>query len=231
MLRTLLAAAAATALLSGTAFAQDRDRGLYGRLDLGAGVAGDLDLNASVTGPSGTGPLPFTASSDLDVGYQAGAAIGIAEFPLPNWRTELEGVYTDNETDDDGDNFDDVFDTGDEGEDVDTASADVNIWGGFVNLIYDFPTGSSWRPFLGAGVGYGRVEVDYDTADAEDEVFLWQVRAGVSYALSDRTNFELGYRFLDAESASFDENDVDLDVTGEVDTQLHSVVAGLRYQF
>jgi opacity protein-like surface antigen len=231
LLKTLLAAAAATALLSGTALAQDRAGGLYGRLDIGAGVAGDVDFNAAVTGPEGSGTLPFNSSSDLDVGWQGGVALGLQEFPLPNWRTELEGVYTNNETDDGQDNFDDVFDTGDEGEDVDTASADVNVWGGFLNLIYDIPTGTNWRPYIGGGVGYGRVEVDYDNADGEDEVFLWQAKAGLSYALSDNVDFEFGYRFLDAESAAFEEDDVDLTVSGEVDTQLHSVTAGLRYRF
>lgn len=231
MLKILLSAAAATAILSGAAFAQDTTRAPYLRIDVGSAVGGDVDFNASVTGPEGTGTLPFSANSEIDPGWQAGAAIGVNNFPLANWRTEIEGLYTNNETDDSEDNFDDVFDTGDEGEDIDTASADINIYGGFLNLVYDFPTGMNFRPFLGAGVGYGRVEVDYDDAEAKDEVFLWQAKAGVSYALSDTMDVELAYRYLDAESASFGGEGVDLNVSGEVDTQLHSVVAGLRWKF
>jgi opacity protein-like surface antigen len=230
-----LAAVAATALFVGAAEAQTNSIGVYGRVDLGVGVAGDVEFNGSVTGTGET--LPFNQSTDLEVGWQAGAAIGLENFPLQNWRLEAEGLYLNQETDDERDNFDDILDIGD--NDDDTESADLNIYGGFLNLIYDFPgfqgpfgnQQNVWRPYIGAGAGYGKVEVEYDDAEADDEVFMWQAKAGLSYEITPQTVFEIGYRYLSAESADVDTDDVDLDVSGEVDIESHAVTAGLRWRF
>lgn len=241
----LFAAAAAGALmLAAPASAQDTYSGstyqgtatttgvrnaVYTRVDAGLSFAGGVDFDASSTG--GGQPLSYSQDNDFDVGWQVGAAVGVANFPLPNWRVELEGVYANSETDDSEDNFDDVFDTGDDDEDVDTASADVTIYGGLLNLVYDFDFGSAWKPYLGGGVGYGKVDVDYADIEVDDEVFIWQAKAGVSYALGPDSAVELGYRYLNAESADFDSDDFDLDVTGEVDTDIHAVTVGYRFGF
>jgi opacity protein-like surface antigen len=233
MKRVLLAAVAAAALFSTQAQAQTS--GFYGRLDVGVGVAGDVETDASVTGTGD--PLPFSSNQDLDVGWQAGAAIGYDGLFIPNLRGEIEGLYLSQETDDDSDNFDDVFDTGD--EDDDSSSADIDIYGGFANLIYDFPGFQGpfggdglWRPFLGAGVGYGKLKVDYQGAEADDEVLMYQAKAGLSYDFTEATALELGYRYLRADSGDITDDLDDLvQITGEVDTEIHSVVAGIRHKF
>ena len=209
----------------------NRNPGPYWRVDAGLGFAGDVEFDANVTGPEGTGSLPFSSDSDLDLGWQASAAIGFEEFPLPNWRTELEALYLNNETDDSADNFDDIFDAGDDEDDDDSASADLTVTGGFANLIYDFEFDTPYSLYLGAGVGYGQIEVEYDGATGDDEVFLWQIRAGLGYELSENTVLDLGYRFIDAESAAFEDDGIDLDVSGEVDVAVHALTAGLRYRF
>ncbi len=209
----------------------NRNPGPYWRVDAGLGFAGDVEFDANVTGPEGTGSLPFSSDSDLDLGWQASAAIGFEEFPLPNWRTELEALYLNNETDDSADNFDDIFDAGNDEDDDDSASADLTVTGGFANLIYDFEFDTPYSLYLGAGVGYGQIEVEYDGATGDDEVFLWQIRAGLGYELSENTVLDLGYRFIDAESAAFEDDGIDLDVSGEVDVAVHALTAGLRYRF
>jgi len=202
---------------------------VYARADAGLSFAGGVDFDANTTGAGQV--LSYSQDNDFDIGWQVGAALGVANFPLPNWRVELEGLYTNNETDDEEDNFDDVFDTGDDDADVDIASADVTIYGGLANLIYDFDLGSAWKPYLGAGAGYGKVDVDYRNIEVDDEVFIWQAKAGVSYALGPDSALEVGYRYLRAESADFDSDDFDLDITGEVDTDIHAVTVGYRFGF
>lgn len=66
----------------------------------------------------------------------------------------------------------------------------VSNFGLFGNVFYDINTGSSFKPFVGAGLGYQWADVQYrpsgvDVADDNDGGFAYQLMAGASVALSD----------------------------------------------
>lgn len=203
--------------------------GIYGRAYVGATIGGQAELEA--TGTTGTGPIFAAASEDdFELGWQAGYAIGFENVPLRNWRLELEGFYSATETDDGVDLDDEILDD----DELDFQQADVTLYGGFVNALYDFDYSpfAGWRPFAGAGIGYGRLEVEYQGAEAEDEVFLWQLMAGAGYDFGDGRSLEVSYRYLNADSADFDADDgVNFNVNGDVEVDQHALLVAYRYRW
>jgi opacity protein-like surface antigen len=105
----------------------------------------------------------------FDTGYGGGLAIGYDFGPA---RLEVEGSYR-NSNAEEGD-------------------ADLKIRTLMVNGYADFQTGSMTTPYLGAGIGYAKVDVEGD----DDEVFAGQLAAGVLFAVSPAVAVDLGYRFL-----------------------------------
>jgi outer membrane protein OmpA-like peptidoglycan-associated protein len=114
------------------------------------------------------------------------------------------------------------------------------------NVIYDF--GSEYwgvRPFVGLGVGVNRVNTDLIgtlrqpvrtttfVADDSSTKFAAQAIAGLAYAIGDRANIDLTYRYLtgDMEFASVTSGAPALGTwEGDYD-QSHTVTLGLRYAF
>ena len=95
----------------------------------------------------------------------------------------------------------------------------------FVNAYYDLPVGAKFRPYVGAGAGVSNVSIDYAarfTRSGEerlgraastttvaherfsDQLFGYQLLAGVDYLLSDRITLGLKLRW-----ANFGEFEVD----------------------
>lgn len=74
------------------------------------------------------------------------------------------------------------------------------------NVLYDFDTGSPWRPYVGGGVGIARHFSDafrFDALNGGDGVhsgnfehnFAWSVQTGVMVRIADNWAVEGGYRF------------------------------------
>ncbi len=74
------------------------------------------------------------------------------------------------------------------------------------NVLYDFDTGSPWRPYVGAGVGVARHFSDafqFDVIAGGDGVhsgnfehnFAWSVQAGAMVRIAENWALEGGYRF------------------------------------
>ncbi|MBQ0712860.1 MAG: porin family protein [Porticoccus sp.] len=83
------------------------------------------------------------------------------------------------------------------------------------NVYYDFMPNETWHPYLSAGVGVARHDGTLSasngalsvSASGDDNVFAYQLGAGISYDASERVQLVLGYRYLsssDPEFASFD---------------------------
>ena len=117
------------------------------------------------------------------------------------------------------------------------------------NVIYDFGY-EAWgiRPFVGLGAGVNRVNVDTigalranrSAAFAIDDTstkFAAQAIAGLAWAIGDRANIDLTYRYLTGD-ASWDSTTAGTGVgatqfgtwDGDYD-QSHTVTLGLRYSF
>lgn len=79
-----------------------------------------------------------------------------------------------------------------------------------VNLYADFAPGDTWSPYLGAGVGVTRVNLDlgvlarhndgntgrFALIDGKRTAFATQAAAGLGYRLSESITLTLGYRYF-----------------------------------
>lgn len=73
-------------------------------------------------------------------------------------------------------------------------------WGFMANGYYDFNTGGSIQPYLGAGIGVAHVSVKGDGAvffaDGDDNVFAYQGIAGVAIPVAAGTSLGAEYRYF-----------------------------------
>jgi opacity protein-like surface antigen len=93
-------------------------------------------------------------------------------------------------------------------------------------------------PYVGFGIGYGRIEIDTDNSGAtvrinnEDSVFAWQVMTGVNIPYTETVGFRVGYRYVATTDPNFDARISDEGSTrfdSEFDS--HELTAGLRINF
>lgn len=102
------------------------------------------------------------------------------------------------------------------------------------NVYYDVHTGSSFTPYVGAGLGQAFVRFPtgkgLGNTDDSDNVLAYQAMAGVSYTPESmpRTALSVGYKYLGFESPSFKTagSHVKLDSPHE-----SAVEFGVRYRF
>ena len=98
--------------------------------------------------------------------------------------------------------------------------SDYEVHQFFANVYYDFLNSSAWTPYLGAGIGIARIEMDYDNlfvrktdlgteewqraaADTqssmdvglEETQFAYQIMGGVDYALTERVSIGMKGRW------------------------------------
>ena len=77
----------------------------------------------------------------------------------------------------------------------------VTNFGIFANIAYDVDTGTAFKPFVGTGLGYQWVDIEFipsgvPVANDDDGSFAYQVFAGASYELSETAEIfgQLTYR-------------------------------------
>jgi opacity protein-like surface antigen len=147
----------------------------------------------------------------FDTGFGITAAIGNAyENGL---RGEVEFGYRTSDMDE----FDSDFGSG-------SINGDVSTFSLMLNAFYDFMPKETICPFIGAGIGYANVEGDIDELGSEDDdVFAYQVAAGVAFAINPQTKIDVQYRYFDTDDSGFD------DLEAEYGT--HNAMLGVRYSF
>ncbi len=101
-----------------------------------------------------------------------------------------------------------------------------------VNAYYDFNTNTPITPYVGAGIGYARVDVKLEEAGfkhtKKSNNFAWQLGAGVAYEIDEHVAVDLGYRFADAGEVK------DHTLPGEkykMKAMNHEILLGARYSF
>ncbi|MEM9769899.1 MAG: outer membrane beta-barrel protein [Cyanobacteria bacterium P01_D01_bin.71] len=174
--------------------------------------------------PIGTTDVPVDASIDTDTGFGISGAFG---YRFDDARVELEIGYLNNSVDSITVN------------DVETSTdGSIDNWQFLVNGYYDIPTNSRFRPYIGGGIGLAIVSADDISAtvpslgelsiDDSSSSFVFQIKGGVGYDITDDLNAFLGYRLLGIPGQSFEVFDTDLDA----DTVfIHSLQLGARYEF
>ena len=188
--------------------------------------------------------------TDFDTGFAINGQVGYA---FENGvRVELEGSYnkynvgSHEELTVGGTNIDDVdvaiLTRGEADDDNPTVGqvladgqGDVKNFGIFANAFYDIETGSGFKPFVGAGVGYQWTDVDYQPSgvqvgDDDDGAFAYQLMAGASFAVTDTVDLFGQYTYRD----TFSDPDIPLTLlpaTLGVESQQSLVTAGVRVRF
>ena len=185
-----------------------QSEGLYISGGVGAVFPRDSDVD-------GTG---INSTVEFDAGPVGSLAIGSTLGG--NWRGEFELSHRE--------------------VDVDSVSGATGSTGDLsgtalmMNGFYDFSNGSSFTPYVGAGIGPMRLDVDGATPfggasiDDSDWVLAAQAIAGVGYKLSDRLGLFTDYRFLATTDANLTTS---TNVGVDADYSEHRVMVGLRWSF
>ncbi len=111
------------------------------------------------------------------------------------------------------------------------ASGELSTWGFMANAAYDFAPQKTFSPYVTAGVGMVRhnLEVNdlpaigFNRVDDSDYRFAYQAGGGISVLLMNKLHLDTGYRYLGSTDPDF----------GALDTEygVHEVTTGLRYSF
>ena len=212
---------AAITLMSAAASAQDTG-GNY--LSLGAGLnwSRDRQLNAifpaGPTGPAATTPVGASGRTDFKTGYNVVGAFGRrwnnglrGELEFGFRRNALQSLYG-----------------------VSSGGA-KKVGSVMANVLYDFTTGASITPYVGAGLGAGREQwtKTYGVAAApdvhvRDTALQWQLIGGVALPVSDRTSLFAEYRFISLENVDYRTMKL-APTSGQFDDRSHNVLAGIRF--
>jgi len=168
-----------------------------------APVADTCEPGAYISGSIGLG-IPEKSNFDgdkyeMDAGLAVNGAIG---YDFGEARLEAAVGYQKH----DFKNYDD----------------DLSLLTVMANAYYDIDTGSDVSPYLMAGAGWAHVDSSWDESD---DVFAWQVGAGLGIKVAECTTLDLGYRYLRPNKFDVDDGD------GDTKWAVHNIMLGLRYNF
>lgn len=185
---------------------------------------------AAYTSPQGAdakGPAATfgTTKLEYDAGYRLNFAGGYNFNPI---RAELEIYYSRS-------NVDTMRNAFVGGGATLKASGATSTTALMANGYYDFVTGTPFSPYLGAGIGWAKVDVNsvtapgYTTTDDGDNVFAFQGMVGVAYEVTKQLALTAEYRYFGAQDVSLrDRTGTAYKTDGQ---RVHSFGAGLRYAF
>lgn len=97
------------------------------------------------------------------------------------------------------------------------------------NAIYDFNINFPFKPYIGAGLGMSQVRWDGKTIHYSDKAFTYQGFFGVTYAVNNKINFDIQYKYKDIGKYSL------IDISGGKGTMtnntFNSLNVAIRYSF
>lgn len=207
MKTTLLLATVAAAALATPALAQDASPN-YIQFNLGANVGGEVDLDVT------SGPDAFSGAADLETGTFGSITGGLGMEG--GWALEGELLLMTSDIDTD---------------DADAAlgaplDAHLESYAAMVNGVYNFGAGG-FRPYVGAGVGFGSSKYRLASESEDDMGIAWQAKAGVVIPTSDTLSWDIGYRYVSLPNFDISEPGASVDA----DASAHIVSVGARIKF
>jgi opacity protein-like surface antigen len=244
----LSGACAATMLLALTPVAQAADidvapepMGLGWYVSIFGGWSHAKDQSFELeTEPLSGSPDVFDVDLELDDGFMVGAALGAHFNEWLRAEVEVSGHFHDVEG---------------EGE-LTLGATEYDIQGeedalfALANLWIDLPFGDVFRPYVGGGIGFGRLDLDLsisNTADTADYTFIdddewgfaYQIGAGVAFSFTENMAIDVGYRYKVINNAEFEIDDAVEDDLGlvldddgvEKDYKSHNFLVGVRFGF
>lgn len=166
----------------------------YGALHGSVNFVTDSTLH-EVRGAGLSGTVTF--DNDYGVSLAVGRSMGIQTSMLSNVRLELEQSHRVSNAA----KF--IPNTGT----AVTLDDETTMQTTMVNGYADFDSGAPWKPYLGLGLGLGRMSVNSTTLNVDDTqaVFAYQGLAGMTYQPSSMRNAGIvfGYRYLGAMDPTF----------------------------
>ena len=110
----------------------------------------------------------------------------------------------------------------------------IKTQGLLLNVYYDFDlkTAVPVKPYVGAGLGWGRAEFEGSHSSVKDNGVSAQIGAGVNYKICEHTSLDLGYRYI-----TYGDFDKEYRIPGiayekvEYKPRAHELMLGLRYEF
>ena len=116
---------------------------------------------------------------------------------------------------------------------VDDGRGEITNTGVFANVYYDFDLGNGLQPYVGAGIGFAQVEVDYSPSGVgiindDDTAFAWQLKGGLTWKFDPRWEAYGEYAYRQTDDLSFD-NKL-FPGTLNIENSQSVVSLGLRYR-
>lgn len=208
---SVLRFAAAVALFAGMSLpigAVAQSEGLY----MSGGIGGVWLQDAEFTG------VGFSSEASFDSGFFGSVALGTTIGD--KWRGDVELSYR-------SIGVESISGTT-------SGSGEIHSSAAMVNGYYDLFSGSDWRPYIGAGIGLVRLNMEGvtpiggSTIDDRDTVVAVQGIAGIGYRVNDRIGLFTDYRLLAATETNYT---TAAGQTAEGEYHEHRIVVGLRWSF
>jgi opacity protein-like surface antigen len=103
----------------------------------------------------------------------------------------------------------------------------------FANAYYDFNREGAIRPYVGAGIGVSKVDVQYSPSgvgviDGDDAKFAWQGKAGVTWAFNDSLQLYGEYAYRATEDVTLRNNLFPGSL--DIENEQHAVSVGVRFK-
>lgn len=187
--------------------------------DVFAGFGETDDTSFGVLGTS-------TIATTFDSNFAYGVTFG---YDFDNaWR--VEGELTRREADVDTHDLDG-------GGAIAGSFGEGNSTAIFANIFYDFENDSRVTPYVGGGIG--TVQVDYANfgvpglaaLDDDDDVFGFQLAAGIAVDINDTVAFRTDLRLLEPGDAELTSSAATGSTTSDVSYSSLDVTVGLRFNF
>lgn len=110
----------------------------------------------------------------------------------------------------------------------------TDVFSGMVNVYVDYGLGA-FRPFIGGGMGVGRVTLDHhgvttalNVMDDTQNAFAWQAMAGLGFELTSSFTIEAMVRYQDISDVELVSS---IGSTSDIDLSSTQVLLGARFSF
>ena len=165
-------------------------------------------------------------SVKTDTGYLIGGAIGLKWNEI--LRTEIELSHMSNNANSYHYN----------GNPFSPASGPIRQTYLLGNVWLDLPTGSSFTPYAGGGLGVGWADADVSFAgnrgygaSTSGTSFAYQVGGGIKFNFSENIDLDLGYRYKGMTNVNFNDNKGNNFEFNGANMNSHNVQLGLTFSF
>jgi OOP family OmpA-OmpF porin len=184
--------------------------------------------NQNLTGATATGS-DLNGKIESDTGFNVAGAVGVRFYD--NFRAELELGYHRSEAD-----------SISVQNEPDNAQGYFSLLSVMANGYFDYDLDIGIIPYVGVGIGWGRIELDAKNSngilrvDGSDHVFTWGLMVGGSIPVSELMDLSFGYRYIATEDTELQSSIVrpgGTKASERLDSEFdaHEGVVSVRYKF